>query len=956
MLLVIQKTRCSHGRWIAAVAVLLASQVGAQTQYHEDGQPTGYEEEVRWLLNRARFDRGKENALRGTSYTDIPASAGPVAPNEKLMRAARNHCEDMARKNRFQHATVAGSLFYNPKTYPQPWDRMTAEGYDWDLAGENIAAGYLSAVSVYVGWWKSTGHRRNLGDRNFCEIGNGYHYRASSEYKHYQGMSLGRSWDKRFFTGTVFHDKNNNKAYGAGEGVGGVRVDLAVGAGMHPDYDVSTDVGSFAIPLEGIAEGAVVQVRLTNTTNLPVQISVPKSATQLEAITLEAGQSVGWGGFTRQATLRNYGFRDATIPAASLGLTPGSRVHGPGPVASASVGVASPVPITWVARSEAAWLSVIGSGTGQEGESVVYAVGANPFGEVRTTRIVFEVGGQVQGTFAVSQEGLPPELAVADGPDEVGAGGDDVNLAVSGNVTWAAATAVHWLKVVGTGQGQAAGTVTLKVANNAGSVGRAGVVTVTGAGITRSVEIRQAAGGVRSVAEGVQLDVAEGAGSVLSVSGLPPGLRWDAATQRVTGHLSRAGNYRLRVRVRLEDGTTAQHVVEVRVSPLADHYVGSFEARVDAEPNHAVAQMGGIAKWRVSATGGVTGTIELAERRRTFRGRLMAQPGVAPILQVQWDAGRATAAELDLTFAENHLVHGQLRSGGVATAVAGWRRLWQAKNHPMAEVRVGRSHVVMDLGEAWQSDLAVPQGAGYMVINVGRGGEARWVGRLGDGTTLTGAGFLGPASQWQGWQARYGRMGVIRWFGVWDNDMVLHSGGEWEKRGPTHAADRLYREGFGRDQRGAVNLMFEGAKWHPEKMAAALALNEAPDSAPAWVLKFAEGVLRDTSSPLPTRPVRVSSNRKAELPPPGTPQNRERLDLRFNQRTGMVTGGFRLEDDHPFVPGGVIRRAVKFQGLWLCPERFAAGYFVGVRLPEAPGAVRPLISGLVVVEPRPLSD
>jgi len=941
----------SFGGWLVGWVLLQAGALVAQQEYLGDGEPTAYEEEVRWLVNRARFDRNRENALRGTSYTDIPLTAGPLAPNARLTQAARRHCEDLARKNRFQHETVVGSLFYNAKTHPQPWHRMTVEGYDWDLAGENIAAGYLSAASVYVGWWKSGGHRKILGDRHFCEVGNGYFYRSSSEYRHYQGMSLGRSWEKRFFTGTLFQDRNNNKAYSRGEGVAGVRVDLAVGAVMHPDYDVSTRAGSFALPLEGIPEGAVVQVRLTNTTAQRVALSVPRSFHQLEDISLEPGESVGWGGFVRQPTLRNYGFRDAVIPAASLGLTPGSRGHEAEGTTGASVVVAAPEPVKWAARSEAAWVTVLGGGEGMEGESLAYAVAANPLGEERTTRILFEVEGLVQGTFVVRQAGVAPELGLEEGPAQVAAAGETLNLAVSGNVTWAVSTELHWLKVEGRPNGQAAGVVVLKVANNAGSLPRVGRVTLSGAGLERQIEIRQAAGSERSVAERVALEVGEGAGQVIGVSGLPAGLQWDAATQQVTGFLSQAGTVRLRVRVRAEDGRVTQHEVVLQVRPLEASYVGRFEARVEATPGHPVAEMGGLIKWTVAATGGVTGTVELADRRRAVRGRLVVQPGMAPTLQLAWDGGRATAAEVALVFAENHLVTGQLKAGEVMAEVAGWRQLWQAQTHPIAAVRVGRAHVVMDLAEAWQSDVAVPQGAGYLVVTVGWDGGARWVGRLGDGTSLTGAGFLGPASQWQGWQARYGRRGVIRWFGVWDNEMGLRCGGEWEKTGPSHAGDRLYREGFGRDERGAVGLLMEGSKWVPEQMVAALEVNVGEGDGPTWVLRFAEGVLRDTAEPLTMRPVTVQAGRRAELPPPGTPLNRERLNLRFNERTGMVTGGFRLEDAHPFVPGGVIRREVTFQGLWLNPARYAAGYFVGVRLPEAPGALRPQVSGLVVVEP-----
>src|SRR5215204_5610275 len=132
--------------------ILLAVVAGkAQSQYNADGVPTGLEEEIRWRANRARFDTLSENATRGTAYTDVPSSSGPLAPNQNITLAARHQSEDMAKLNLFQHATFPGSLYYNPVTQPDPWDRMEAEGYVWNDAGENIAAGYTGAETAFVG-------------------------------------------------------------------------------------------------------------------------------------------------------------------------------------------------------------------------------------------------------------------------------------------------------------------------------------------------------------------------------------------------------------------------------------------------------------------------------------------------------------------------------------------------------------------------------------------------------------------------------------------------------------------------------------------------------------------------------------------------------------------------------------------------------------------------------------
>jgi uncharacterized protein YkwD len=110
------KTAPNH--CILPLLALLASSgsVRAQTEYTTDGMPTALEEEIRWLHNRARFDTTAENALRGTAYTDVPATTGPLTPHQSLTAAARNHTTDMATLNVFQHGTITG----RPITIPPP--------------------------------------------------------------------------------------------------------------------------------------------------------------------------------------------------------------------------------------------------------------------------------------------------------------------------------------------------------------------------------------------------------------------------------------------------------------------------------------------------------------------------------------------------------------------------------------------------------------------------------------------------------------------------------------------------------------------------------------------------------------------------------------------------------------------------------------------------------------------
>ena len=322
-----------HARNLLTLLLLLiihSSTLRAQ-QYTEDGIPSGLEEEIRWLLNRGRFDSAAENATQGTSYRDIPPNAAALAPNWKLTLAGRHHSEDMARNNAFQHETVSGSTYYNSVTQPSPWDRMEAEGYNWNGAGENIAAGYTGAMAVYVGWWKSTGHRVNMYKANHREIGNGHFELPSSTYRHYYTMDLASSSGRSFLTGTLFHDINGDGRYSSSEAASGCRVSLKVNDISYSQHDISTSVGSFAIPIDNIAQDSRVQVTFSNTRNTSINLSIPTAYNTYQSLMLLPGQSINYGEFIHSGTTANIGLR-SIIPTPNqfpLPILTGSATRRP---------------------------------------------------------------------------------------------------------------------------------------------------------------------------------------------------------------------------------------------------------------------------------------------------------------------------------------------------------------------------------------------------------------------------------------------------------------------------------------------------------------------------------------------------------------------------------------------------------------------------------------------------
>ena len=107
----------------------------------------------------------------------------PLAADTNLATAARDHSEDMGLQDYFSHESL------DKRTVA---DRITAAGYSYNTYGENIAAGQPTPERVVDAWMSSSGHRANILNPIYCDIGVGYAYLANSTYRHYWTQDFGR--------------------------------------------------------------------------------------------------------------------------------------------------------------------------------------------------------------------------------------------------------------------------------------------------------------------------------------------------------------------------------------------------------------------------------------------------------------------------------------------------------------------------------------------------------------------------------------------------------------------------------------------------------------------------------------------------------------------------------------------------------------------------------------------
>lgn len=86
----------------------------------------------------------------------------PLRFSCRLYEAAKIHTIDMARNRRMSHTGSDGSRL---------GDRVNRVGYPYSRVGENVAYGQRTPEAVVRSWMNSQGHRQNILNPNFTEIG-----------------------------------------------------------------------------------------------------------------------------------------------------------------------------------------------------------------------------------------------------------------------------------------------------------------------------------------------------------------------------------------------------------------------------------------------------------------------------------------------------------------------------------------------------------------------------------------------------------------------------------------------------------------------------------------------------------------------------------------------------------------------------------------------------------------
>lgn len=184
----------------------------------QDTLPSAFEREVHVMTNAVRMDpRGFRDAyINGTTILSEAAypSVTPLVYNQSLSAAARSHSVDMALNCGMQHASCDGTSFSK---------RVTSFYKGSSGIAENIATGKSTGLQTVIQWLRDDvqgkpaadksdydGHRRNIMNASYKELGVGYAYSSSKQWNHFWTQDFGAGKASMYKIPAGCHFKQNS--------------------------------------------------------------------------------------------------------------------------------------------------------------------------------------------------------------------------------------------------------------------------------------------------------------------------------------------------------------------------------------------------------------------------------------------------------------------------------------------------------------------------------------------------------------------------------------------------------------------------------------------------------------------------------------------------------------------------------------------------------------------------
>lgn len=316
------KNTLSIATWVL-LAVVAKSHGQVEWTFHktEDGShPDGNEQEMVWLMNRARANPAAEGAwlAGGADSSDVQSAMDyfkvdtdvllaefdameakpPAAFDVRLYNAAKAHSEDLIARDAQDHngqdtkVTESGFVRNGARYSVYSYSKSAVQAHaalniDWGPGtadGMQTGRGHRAAIMSIGGNYTNVGIAMVPENDSGTQVGplvfSGNYAQANVNVaNHYN----------RFLVGTVWHDLNANGKYDAGEGLDGVEVrpegaDYYAVTGMAGGFAIPVlDEGEYTIAVTGSALGGR-QTHTVSVGSVSVLLDIEDSPTDAELI------------------------------------------------------------------------------------------------------------------------------------------------------------------------------------------------------------------------------------------------------------------------------------------------------------------------------------------------------------------------------------------------------------------------------------------------------------------------------------------------------------------------------------------------------------------------------------------------------------------------------------------------------------------------------------------------
>lgn len=443
----------------------------------------------------------------------------------------------------------------------------------------------------------------------------------------------------------------------------------------------------------------------------------------------------------------------------------------------------------------------------------------------------------------------------------------------------------------------------------------------------------------------------------VQVSGLPKGLFYDAATQRIRGSIKGNKSYTITVNANNLEGTAEPLIFQLNVvgfpAALAGSYQGVFlNAAMDSDP---AFKHGAQMAFKITTKGAASGTVMIQGKNRRFAVKNVeaAADGAWARLETDLDGPDGSPLQVSVDIVSGAGLHeAELRTAGDGepqTLAEGQvvRNEWSKANPALYAGGINTALLPPEWMNASGDNSNLPKGTGFLHLKLTHQGTVTCKGRLADGQAVTGSTILGSGGHIPVFASLYRGTGSFGALMKYENQQAKGTA-YWGKDDQGESSkDRVYKRGIER-----YELSVTGGRYVRPAANAPLFTTQVDTNSPAKLL------LTRALLPHPgITQVLSFTGRHQAIVPREKLLNPHGITLKMNVATGTFTGKLKLEDPNPLKPSGTLRRTVTFQGSLIPGLDRGCGYFLlpelpSVDIPRSSLSNTPVWSGSVELNPE----